>query len=93
MTTRANGFSLLELMVTLAVLAILSTIAYPNMRDFMRRNRAVAQACFAKSFWAARKASAVAAGADGAVAAGAGAATSLRRLSGCAFTAAGRCAL
>lgn len=44
MTTRIKGFTLLELMVTLAVLGILSTIAYPNMRDFMRRNRAVAQA-------------------------------------------------
>ncbi len=40
---RTRGFTLLELMVTLGVLGILSTIAYPSMRDFMRRNRAVAQ--------------------------------------------------
>jgi len=40
---RIAGFSLLELMVALAVLGILSTIAYPSMRDFLRRNRAVAQ--------------------------------------------------
>lgn len=40
---RARGFTLLELMITLTVLGILSTIAYPSMRDFMRRNRAVAQ--------------------------------------------------
>jgi type IV fimbrial biogenesis protein FimT len=38
---RESGFTLLELMVTLSVAAILSVLAYPNMRDFMRRNRAV----------------------------------------------------
>lgn len=38
-----RGFTLLELMVTLGVLGILTTIAYPSMRDFMLRNRAVAQ--------------------------------------------------
>lgn len=38
-----HGFTLLELMVSLAVLGILTTIAYPSMRDFMLRNRAVAQ--------------------------------------------------
>ena len=40
---RLNGFSLVELMVTLGVLAIITALAYPSMRDFMRRNRAVAQ--------------------------------------------------
>ena len=40
---RQSGFTLLELMVTLSVAAILSVLAYPNMRDFMRRNRAVEQ--------------------------------------------------
>jgi type IV fimbrial biogenesis protein FimT len=38
-----SGFTLLELMVTLTVASILATLAYPNMRDFMRRNRAVEQ--------------------------------------------------
>jgi prepilin-type N-terminal cleavage/methylation domain-containing protein len=38
---RQSGFTLLELMITLSVAAILSTLAYPSMRDFMRRNRAV----------------------------------------------------
>jgi type IV fimbrial biogenesis protein FimT len=40
---RHGGFSLLELMVTLGVLGVLTTIAYPSMRDFMRRNRVAAQ--------------------------------------------------
>jgi type IV fimbrial biogenesis protein FimT len=40
---RQRGFTLIELMISLTVLAILTTIAYPSMRDFMRRNRAVAQ--------------------------------------------------
>jgi type IV fimbrial biogenesis protein FimT len=38
-----SGFTLLELMITLSVAAILATLAYPSMRDFMRRNRAVEQ--------------------------------------------------
>ena len=42
-TKRQSGFTLLELMITLAVAAILSVLAYPSMRDFMRRNRAVEQ--------------------------------------------------
>ncbi len=42
-TNRQTGFSLLELMVTLAVAAILVVIAFPSMRDFMRRNHVVAQ--------------------------------------------------
>lgn len=40
---RQAGFSLLELMVTVSVLAILAGFAYPSMRDFLRRNRAIAQ--------------------------------------------------
>lgn len=37
-TRRHAGFSLVELMVTIFVLAILAGIALPNFRDFMRRN-------------------------------------------------------
>jgi len=40
---RRSGFTLLELMVTLSVAAILATLAYPGMRDFIRRNRVVEQ--------------------------------------------------
>ncbi len=40
---RQSGFTLLELMITLSVAAILSVLAYPSMRDFIRRNRAVEQ--------------------------------------------------
>lgn len=39
---RQGGFSLLELMVTVSVLAILAGFAYPSLRDFLRRNRAIA---------------------------------------------------
>lgn len=36
---RESGFTLIELMVTLTVAAILVGIAVPNMRDFIRNNR------------------------------------------------------
>jgi type IV fimbrial biogenesis protein FimT len=38
MRARRNGFSLLELMVTVAIAAILLAVAVPNLRTFMRRN-------------------------------------------------------
>lgn len=36
---RARGFTLFELMLTLAVAAVLAAVAIPNMRDFLRNNR------------------------------------------------------
>ena len=37
--SKAQGFSLIEAMVTIAVMAILAMIAIPNFRDLMRRNQ------------------------------------------------------
>lgn len=36
---RAAGFTLLELMLTVTVAAVLAAVAIPNLRDFMRNNR------------------------------------------------------
>ncbi|HEY8537470.1 MAG TPA: GspH/FimT family pseudopilin [Steroidobacteraceae bacterium] len=42
--TRNRGVTLFELMLTLAVAAVLAAIAIPNMRDFIRNNRITAVA-------------------------------------------------
>lgn len=41
-TTRHSGFSVIELMVAVVVMAILAGIALPNFRDFMHRNAVTA---------------------------------------------------
>lgn len=43
-TSRIRGFSLVELMITVLVAAILTAIAWPNFRDFMHRNTVTSQA-------------------------------------------------
>ena len=40
--TRNSGFTLAELMLTIAVAGVLAAIAIPNMRDFIRNNRLAA---------------------------------------------------
>jgi type IV fimbrial biogenesis protein FimT len=40
---RQSGFTLLEMMITVAVGAILAAIAYPNLHAFMQRNSVIAQ--------------------------------------------------
>lgn len=35
----ARGFTIIELMLTIAVAAVLAAVAIPNMRDFVRNNR------------------------------------------------------
>lgn len=41
---RTRGFTLVELMITVAVAAILAAIAWPSFRDFLHRNAVTAQA-------------------------------------------------
>jgi prepilin-type N-terminal cleavage/methylation domain-containing protein len=38
---RSKGFTLLELMIVVAIVAILTTIAYPNFRDYVIRGQLV----------------------------------------------------
>lgn len=45
MKDRANGFTLIELMITVAIIAILTMVALPSYRNYIiRANRAAAQA-------------------------------------------------
>ncbi|WP_267966983.1 type IV pilin protein [Delftia tsuruhatensis] len=41
MRNRLQGFTLIELMITVAVVAILSAIAYPSYQEYMLRSRRV----------------------------------------------------
>jgi len=41
---KSNGFTLVELMMTIAILAILTALALPSYRDFMRKNMVVNEA-------------------------------------------------
>lgn len=41
---RANGFTLIELMITVAIVAILASVAYPSYQQYMQRSsRSAAQ--------------------------------------------------
>jgi|SRR5581483_10015055 len=40
-TGRSRGFSLIELMVTMAIIAILAALAYPSYRDYVLRGQIV----------------------------------------------------
>lgn len=42
--TTAKGFTLVELMVTLAIVAILATVAVPSFQDMVNNNRLTSQA-------------------------------------------------
>ena len=43
MNTPSRGFTLIELVVTVAVVAILAAVAFPGMGDFIDRQRLVGQ--------------------------------------------------
>jgi len=38
-----NGFTMIELMVTVAVLGVLAAVAFPSMRDYLDRQRLISQ--------------------------------------------------
>lgn len=48
--SRQRGFTLIELMIVVAVVAILATIGYPSYREYvLRSNRAIGQALLAEA--------------------------------------------